>query len=166
MGYFPYLTAFLRKGERRLLKLATEQEERWVEADECQELSYNTFGRSKATGKSKSASPTERSRQDADVVDTDELKENAVGCSKPKKAQYSRSDDSLSSTANPAHDLKILVQQWLKSERARSDPEGKWKTERKWYKGVLDNGGGLSSSELPRYFSFIGGEMLPNDNEL
>lgn len=70
-----------------------------------------------------------------------------------------------SSRANPAGDSKILVQQWLKSERARSDPEGKWRTERKWYRGILDNGGGLSSCELPRYFRFIGGDMLPNDNE-
>lgn len=70
---FPLLTAFLQKGQSRLLKLATEQEERWFEADECFGLSYNTFGRSKVASKSKSASPTKRSRHDADVGYIDEV---------------------------------------------------------------------------------------------
>lgn len=162
---FPFLTAFLQKGQRRLLKLATEQEERWVDADECLDISYNTFGRSKVAGKSKSASPTKRSRHDADVEYIDEVKEDIVGRSEPNKTQDSRGDDSLSSTANPADDFKTLVQQWLESERARSDPEGKWQTEMKWYKGILDNGGGLDFSELPRYFSIIGGDKI-YDNEV
>ena len=66
---FPFLIGFLQRGQYRLLKLATKQKERWVKVDECAELSNNTFGRSKVAGKSKSASPTKRSRQDADVED-------------------------------------------------------------------------------------------------
>ena len=162
---FPYVTAFLQKGQKRLLKLATQQEERWVEADECLDISYNTFGWSKVAGKSKSASPTKRSRHEADVEYIDEVKEDIVGRLEPKKTQDFRGDDSLSSTAKPADDFKTLVQQWLESERARSDPEGKWQTEMKWYKGILDNGGGLDFSELPRYFSIIGGDKI-DDNEV
>lgn len=41
---FPFLRGFLQRGQRRLLKLATEQEERWVDADECEILRINTFG--------------------------------------------------------------------------------------------------------------------------
>lgn len=163
MGYFPPSTAFLQKGQRRLLKLATEQEERWFEADECLDLPYNTFGRSKVASKSKSASPTKRSRHDADVEYIDEVKEDIVGRSEPKKTQGSTGDDSLSSTANPANDIKTQVQKWLEFERARSDPEGKWQTELKWYKGILDNGGGLDFSELPRYLSVIGGDRMDDD---
>ena len=36
------LRGFLQRGEHRLLKLATEQEEWWASADECGELSHNT----------------------------------------------------------------------------------------------------------------------------
>lgn len=162
---FPCLAAFLQKGERRLLKLASEQTERWVDADECFDISSNTFDRSKVAGKSKSASPTKRSRRDADVEYIDEVKENIVGCSEPKKTQDSRVDDSQSSTANPADDFKTLVQQWLESERLRSDPEGKWQAEMNWYKGILDNGGGLDFSELPRYLRVIGGDRI-DDNEV
>ncbi len=160
---FPFLRGFLQRGQYRLLKLATEQEERWVNADECGELGNNTFGRSKVAGKPKSASPTNRSRQDADVEDIHELNEDTARRSKPKKAQDSRTDDGLMSTASQADDFKTLVQQRLEFERARSDPEGTWQTELKWYKGILDNGGGLSSSELPRYFSVIGGDMIPSE---
>lgn len=70
---FPLLRGFLQRGQRRLLKLATEQEERWVNADECEILGINTFGWSKVADKANSASPTKRSRQDANVEDIDEL---------------------------------------------------------------------------------------------
>lgn len=160
---FPFLRGFLQRGQRRLLKLATEQEEPWVNADECEELGIYTFGRSKVAGKSKNASPTKRSRQDADFEDIDELKADAAGPLKQKKTQNSRSDDSLSGTASQADDLKTLVRQWLEFEQARSDPEGRWQTELNWYKGILDNGSGLSASELPRYFNLIGGEMTSSE---
>lgn len=78
------LGSFIQKGQPRLLKLATDQEERWFNADECEELGNSTFGRSKVAGKPKSASPTKRSRQDADI---DELEEDAGGPSKQKKSQ-------------------------------------------------------------------------------
>lgn len=160
---FPVLKGFIQKGQRRLLKLATEQEERWVDADECEELGNTTFGRSKVAGKSKSASPTKRSRHDADVEDIDELKEDAAGPSKQMKIHDSRSDDSLSSTASQADDLTTLVQQRLEFERARSDPKGTWLTELNWYKGILDNGGGLDASELPRYLNVTGRELVPGE---
>lgn len=165
LAIFPCLPAFIQSGQRRLLKLATEQTERWVDADECVDLSSNTLGRSKVAGKSKSASPAKHSRCDADIEYIDEVKENVVRRSEPKKTQDSRVDDSLSSTANPADDFKTLVQQWLESERIRSDPDGKWQTEMDWYKGILDNGGGLDSSELPRYLRIIGGDRI-DDNEV
>ena len=80
-----------------------------------------------------------------------------------KKTQHPKSDDSLSGTASQADDLKTLVPQRLEFERARSDPEVRWQKELNWYKGVLDNGGGLSASELPRYFNVIGGEMISSE---
>lgn len=50
---FPMLGCFIQKGQRRMLKLATDQEERWFNADDCEELGNSAFGRSKVASKIK-----------------------------------------------------------------------------------------------------------------
>ena len=156
---FPFLTGFLQRGQCRLLKLATQKEERWVNADECGELANNTFGWSKVASKPKNASPTKRSRQVADVEDIDELKEDAAGRSKWKKTQDSRSDDGLSSTENQARPW--YNKGWNSSEHALTPKENgrrSWSGIKVYWITVA----GLSASELPRYFSVIGGDMIPS----
>lgn len=80
---------------------------------------YNTLGRSKVVCNSKSASLAKRSRRDADVEDIGEFKEDAAGRSKPKKTQDSKSDGSISSTANQAGDLKTLVHQRARTRASK-----------------------------------------------
>lgn len=91
-----------------MLKLTTKQEEQWFEADECLDLSYNIYSWSKIASRSKSASPTKCPRHNADVESIDEVKEDMVGRLELKK-KNSTGDNSLSSTANPANDIKTQI---------------------------------------------------------
>lgn len=83
-AFCSFLTGFLQRSQRPLLRFATKQEKEWAKADQCRELGNNTFGQSKGCGQTEKR-PTKRFRQHADVEDIEELKEDAAGGSKRKK---------------------------------------------------------------------------------
>ena len=163
---FPSLACFLQLGQPRHLNFALKQEQRLVDAAECEEIGSRTFSRLQVADRSNTSSPTKRPREDtyADVEDEDELEEDAPGGTKRKKTQHFRSDDGLTSTLNQAVDLPTLVEQRLQFERARSDPGGTWQKELDWYESIVD-GGVLFASDLPRYGEFIGGDRISGDDE-
>lgn len=106
---FPLLAGFLQRRRPRLLMLATEEEPRWVDSNECVELGKSSNGRSRGAGQKKDASSSKRTRSEAETEDMDGLQEDVTGGSKRRKTETrsprrevihdSRSDDGL--TAYP-----------------------------------------------------------------
>ncbi|KAL9099501.1 MAG: hypothetical protein Q9163_005006 [Psora crenata] len=58
---------------------------------------------------------------------------------------------------------KRLKTEHLERERARSDPEGLWEKELEWLDGMLEAGGAIDASELPRVGRLMGAEFPDED---
>lgn len=58
----------------------------------------------------------------------------------------------------------------LATERERSDPDGRWRKhmekEQQWLDGVLEGGGAVDSSEMPRLIRAWGGDDLEEEQRL
>lgn len=86
---FPLLAGFLQRRRPRLLMLATEETPRWVDSNECAELSKSCNGRSRGAGQKKDASSSKRIRSEAETEDMDGLQDDAAGGSKRRKTETS-----------------------------------------------------------------------------
>lgn len=59
--------------------------------------------------------------------------------------------------------ISALLRRDLDSERARSDPDGKWRKEQEWADSIMDNGGALDREDFARYFRSQGFEILEDE---
>lgn len=159
--------------------------------------SYNGRSKSASPKKNSSPSKRAHSEVDAEDINAlqtdaavESSKRRRIETNSPRQGiiQDSRNDDDLTSDASSRFDsvplLKVsastmtgttnqnvnltsLVDQRLDFERARSDPKGRWLKELQWLDDILDNGGALHATEIPRYMSVTGQDVMPDiDSEL
>ncbi|KAL9030821.1 MAG: hypothetical protein Q9196_001096 [Gyalolechia fulgens] len=176
---FPLLSGFLQQGHGRYLLRADSKTSKLISAYECFEHSETWKPANQRL--SRTPSPTKRPRRDAgmddNVTEDDETAKegarqalhthlsNHNTASKPSTIEQScPQQEVLDLTTSPStpdgsnsptfKTMQGLYRSALEAERARSDPEGRWRKlmeiEQQWLDGILEDGGAVDASEMPR----------------
>lgn len=85
-------------------------------------------------------------------------------------SDHAKSSESLNEWAKHRGTTESLYESALAAERARSDPDGRWRkhmeTEQQWLDGILEHGGAVDANEMARFMRAWGQDVVEDEQRV
>ncbi len=169
LAIFRFSEQFLTEGVDRNI-LGVDGVPKMVSGIDCKKLTVRTRGQS-PTKKSKRTLPDD---DDGGLMDTEVRQRNhkrqrhdqsfrssgieTVGSPPAGTDAVTASDEEPQTPQTQRSQARALREEWLKSERQRSDPENTWAQEQTWVESVWDGKTSMGPQEAKRFHEFHGME--------